>query len=375
MPDPTADLHPCPGCGIPRLLQVIGRSPCPLCADTAPLHSVGSPPIPSPPQPQSNSPNTPALPSVDPSARSTRATPTLALFSAFALGTLTGGLAASAGFVAWSHLQSLPPAESAPEFRSPIADQLKQDSSPPPSLPTPSEPISQAVPPTWENAATSGPKPDQLPPDRPVLPADHPPPPAAPNPLEAIVLHLDQPDATFTLPEEWLRPGQKVVLHGRVRELRLSGLPPRFQLDAARLAARSVSITGPPLEKVRLHLYAPEGAVACRTAVGSGTHLRIEAPGGTVRFGSANPWRSQSGDIGPEADVTILARQVQADVAVRGARTTVRIDCTPPARLHFQAIRQGAVVEYRHAPGTSRAPIQAQAETVEPSAVFRLATD
>jgi hypothetical protein len=189
------------------------------------------------------------------------------------------------------------------------------------------------------------------------------------------VLHLQQPDATYTLLEDWLQAGRQVILHGQVRELRIPRLPQGTHIDASRLTARSIYIGGPPLENVRLHLHAPQGTVTCRTAIGPGTHLRIHAPGGAVRFGSSNPWQTSHDAIGPDVELAIVAGQVQADAAIRGERTKVRIECTPPARLHLRTIEQGALVEYRHAPGTPRTPIQAQAEKVERSAIFRLVAD
>jgi hypothetical protein len=197
------------------------------------------------------------------------------------------------------------------------------------------------------------------------------PPLPPPQRQERIIARLEQPAATYTVPEEWLQPGNIIVLRGRVRELRVPHMPPHVQLDARELTAASIYVGGERLEMVQLHLHAPEGVIAFRTVIGQGTRLHIDAPGGIVRFGLANPWQELPVLIHQGAQVYVRARQLQVDGVVRDPQTRLLMDWTGPARLRLEAVEHGAQVLYRRTAEGQNTRIEAHATTVDPSATFR----
>lgn len=411
MSAPAPVMQPCPGCGMPRLADAIGRSPCPVCADTAPS-------APSAPEPRASPAADPyahlpadasvlyAAPPVPPPDKAAPP-PWRLLGLAFAAGALLGGLTVAAFRSSSSPAE--PPADA---FVSPILA-LAERSSPSPSSPAsdPSaapksdaegsqRPVRPASPET--PAKTGGEKPEGQAAEKPQEPgqpaqpgqggadkpganrpgADRPvantPEPEKPRPLpppplqrERIVVRLEQPDAAYTVPEEWLQPGKIIVLRGQVRELRIPHLPPHAELDARELTAGSIYVGGERLEMVQMHLHAPQGVVAFRTVVGQGAKLHVDAPGGMVRFALANPWQQLPVLIHRGAQVHIRARQLRVDGAIRDPQTQLHIDCTASARLWIEAVQQGAQVLYRSTAEGKKARIDARAATVDPSATFR----
>ncbi|MBA2226977.1 hypothetical protein [Thermogemmata fonticola] len=412
MSAPAPVMQPCPGCGMPRLADAIGRSPCPVCADMAP----SAPEAPAPREAPAADPyaHLPADASVlyaaaSPPPDKAARTPWRLLGLAFAAGALLGGLTVAAFRPASS---PEPPADA---FVSPIvalaersppaspvvsdppagktADSAEKTPSAPPA--SPEAPVGKPGEEPGGQAAAKPPAPGQ--PEKPDPPgadkpgadrpgADRPvanqPEPEKPRPLpppplqrERIVVRLEQPEATYTVPEEWLQPGRSIVLRGQVRELRIPHLPPHTELDARELTAGSIYVGGERLEMVQMHLHAPEGVVAFRTVVGQGAKLHVDAPGGMVRFALANPWQQLPVLIHRGAQVHIRARQLRVDGAIRDPQTQLRIDCTGSARLWIEAVQQGAQVLYRSATENKKARIDARAATVDPSATFRRSED
>ncbi|MCL6640994.1 MAG: cell division protein FtsQ/DivIB [Candidatus Rokubacteria bacterium] len=256
MSAPAPVMQPCPGCGMPRFADAIGRSPCPVCADMAP----SAPEAPAPREAPAADPyaHLPADASVlyaaaSPPPDKAARTPWRLLGLAFAAGALLGGLTVAAFRPASS---PEPPADA---FVSPIvalaersppaspvvsdppagktADSAEKTPSAPPA--SPEAPVGKPGEEPGGQAAAKPPAPGQ--PEKPDPPgadkpgadrpgADRPvanqPEPEKPRPLpppplqrERIVVRLEQPEATYTVPEEWLQPGRSIVLRGQVREL------------------------------------------------------------------------------------------------------------------------------------------------------------
>ncbi|MCS7022278.1 MAG: polymer-forming cytoskeletal protein [Gemmataceae bacterium] len=380
MTSPDAPLLACPGCGLPRLATDIGYHPCPVCADTTPPLPLNSPaPAPPPTDPRAALPADAAALQAAELTATHPAFPWRTAIAAFTAGTLVGGLTA---VTVWPWSTSSPAVpESAQTDGNEGTSWSFPASVPVGSVsPLPAQNTPSAIPET--TPFLPPPTPPSVPPPLPhqqplpqVQPAVFPEPdlPGGKHPpiLERLTFRIDQPEAVCTVPEEWLRPGCALVLHGRVGELRLPRIPPHFQLDARQLTARSITLSGPRIESARLHLAAPEGVVACRTDLGRDAYLCIDAPGGTVRFGAINPWQPSTLVIEQGAKVFVRARHVHIDGTVQGDRTHVQVECTPPARLRVHTVRLGAHVEYRKAPTPNDGPIDAHAITLDPSAVFR----
>lgn len=415
MSAPAPLMQPCPRCGLPRLAEAIGRFPCPVCADTAP----SAPPVPAPRETPAQDPyahlpaDASALYAVPPIPSSDKAprTPWRLVGLAFVAGAFLGGLTVAAFRPSTSPSESpadafVSPvvalaARSSSSLRDSPADTSlspaashsstgtatdaggKTSSDRPSSSTWPAEKAGgQAAekPPEPKKPDTPAPQPpDQPEPDRPgiKMPLPDKPRPLPPPPprQERLVVRLEQPHATYTVPEEWLQPGKVIVLRGQVRELRIPPLPPHTELDARELTAGSICVTGERLEMIQMHLHAPKGVIAFRTVVGQGTKLQVDAPDGIVRFGLSNPRQQLPVLIHHGAQVHIRARQLQVDGAIRDPQTQLHMECTTPARLRIEAIQQGAQVLYRSAAEGKKARIDARAATVDPTATFRRSED
>ena len=388
-------IQPCPGCGMPRLAEAMEHSPCPLCAETTPGTPATSP-FPASPtvDPYAHLPADAAMLYAPPPPSSPHPSPRWsgrAVIIAFASGALLGGLTVAVVPIPFSDQT---PQEKADPFVSPVPTLAQVTPSTPPvasgaassfsslSPSNPTPPQSGVTPKSGKSERRNEPEgesgsPLSAPGERPDLGnAKKPAPPELPPlppPLrqERFVARLEQPHATYTIPDDWLQPGNIIVLRGQVRELRIPRLPPHVQLEAQELTARSIYVGGERLEMVRLHLHAPEGTIAFRTVIGQGTQLHLDAPGGSVRFGGVNPWQPSSVLIHQGAQVYVRARQLQVDGVVRDPQTRLLMDWTPPARLRLHAVEQGAQVLYRRTVEGGNARIEAHATIVDPSATFR----
>lgn len=385
-------IQPCPSCGMPRLAEAMEHSPCPLCAETTPgtparSPSPGSPTV----DPYAHLPADASVLYTPPPPSSPHLSPRWsgrALIIAFAIGALLGGLTVAVFPILFSDqtpqekadtlVLPVPSLAQVTPSTPPVASATASASSPssptpPPSgVPSKSGKSERRNEPEGESASplsAPGERSDLGGTKKPATPELPPLPP--PLRQERFVARLEQPHATYTVPDEWLQPGNIIVLRGQVRELRIPRLPLHVQLEARELTARSIYVGGERLEMVRLHLHAPEGTIAFRTVIGQGTRLHLDAPGGSVRFGGINPWQPSSVLIHQGAQVYVRARQLQVDGVVRDPQTRLLMDWTPPARLQLHAVEQGAQVLYRRTVEGDNARIEAHATIVDPSATFR----
>jgi hypothetical protein len=191
-------------------------------------------------------------------------------------------------------------------------------------------------------------------------PPSPPTPKVSPLPENAVLVQFDDPEAVHTVPD--LKKGERMVLRGRVKTLRVNRLDSGAILDASGLRADSVHIGGKIDGQSTLRVKAPDGVVTVTAAVGGNSVIHIDAPGGEVKF-------TRRGDaIDGGSSVTITGRNVELRGDVNGIETKVAINIPGTGSLKVAAVRGIATVEYRVAgegtPDVTTGP-------VSPTANFR----
>lgn len=345
----------CPGCGLPRADDQVGLVPCPVCAAAPAPGPPVSPPRDEPIDPIAGLPAD--VSQLDAyAARSTGASGgRLAAAVAFLAGIAVGVGGLLAGQRAWrpptaesgAHAVPAPePTDFRPSLPAPIA-----------AAPAPHEPREALTETTPES--TPEPKPE-------VKPA-----PEAPALARRVVIDLNQPEASYTVPST-VRKGEHLVLRGKVRMLRVNGLNQGAVLDASALEAGSVYVSGKIDGGSHLKINCADGVVEVPAAVAGKSRVEIDAPGGSVRFIHPTTPNKPGSSIDGGSTVTIKARTVDLRGDVGGAGTRVGVTITPNGWLRVAAVRGTAAVEYRQDDPNAREP-SASAETVAPTATFRKA--
>lgn len=342
----------CPGCGLPREDGLVGVVPCPICSSDT-VAETPSQPLPLaveiPADPIATLPADVSQMETFPTASRSRSW--LPVAAAFGLGVAVGvgGL-----FVGQ---RMTPPGQ--PEQVARI-DPASRDE---PRL-TPASSVALAPMPREYRFTTvlpitkAGPK--TVPPARPKPPPDL----LALERVEPI--HLNQPDAAYTLPR-MERKGEHIVLRGKVRMLRINGLGAGAILDASALEAGSIYVCGSIDGGSRLRINCPEGVVEVPASVGERSRVEIHAPGSSVRFVYPTTPEKPGSLIGGGATVAIMARTVDLRGDVTGKGTTVKITLTRNGSVKAAAVRGSAVVEYQ----TDDPNAPASAEVVAPTATFK----
>lgn len=345
----------CPGCGLPRAEDQIATKPCPLCnggaAVLSPLAKGNSVARPS----TSNSlVDVPADVSElnnrysEKRTRVSSAIPIIIL--AFLLGTGVG----IGGVLGWQSAYS-PDEQTHPsplerEVSNPISTQqfaARVETAPMPHLP-PSD-SAGAV----STEAVSQPK-------------------KAPPPLQfgrTMVIHLNQPEATYTVPFP-MKKGEHVVVRGKVKALRLNGLDAGAILDASDLDVASVFVSGKVDGRSNLKLNAPNGAVTIAAYVTGNSRIEVNAAGGHVRFAPPTTSGLSSSQIDGGASVTLTASTVDLRGDVDGTQTRVVATVAPGGFFKTGAVRGTATVEYAFGPGTGNAP-EVSFGTIAPTATVK----
>lgn len=243
-------LVPCPGCGLPRTAEDLASLPCPLCGG----ESVAESPAAVAPPPAMT------IPARSP-ARSSRRPLWLAVA---ALVPIAGGAAV---YLAWPKSEAELVADpSKPKSSIGVAT---VEAAPRPRL-------SVAVPPPKLVAVA---KPEVAP-----FPRVASAPAIEPNlPAEGAVV-LNKPDGEYVLP---MAGGDEViVLTGEVGTLRIGPVSGRARVDASKLKAKVVVVTGRVDEEATLRVRATDRIEFAERVDGTAT-VTAEALGGTVRFATA----------------------------------------------------------------------------------------
>jgi len=185
-----------------------------------------------------------------------------------------------------------------------------------------------------------------------------------------VVVPINQPDAVYTIPRPVDR-GEHLVLRGQVRMLRVNGLESGAILDASKLEAGSIYVSGTIEGGSCLRIRCADGVVEVPASVSGRSRLEIDAPGSSVRFTHPTTSEKAGSRIDGGSTVVIIGRTVHLRGDVAGAGTVVRVALTRSGSLKVAAVRGTAVVEYRAVNQQSPDP-PASAEVVEPGATFRI---
>jgi hypothetical protein len=330
---------------LPREEAQVGAVPCPVCDATYSAPAIAPPAVATPaaPDPTANLPADASQLHAAPAVASANAG-RVGWVMVFALGVGVG----VGGVLGWQAA-----------FRPGKADRETAQAEPPAPKPAakpgvvvaplPHEPVARKAEPKVE------PTPEPKKPDPPAPPA-----PKFAVPENAVVVALDDPAATHTVPV--LRKGERIVLRGRVKTLRVNGLDAGAILDASALRADNVHVGGKIDGRSTLRVNAPDGVVRVLAPVGGKSEVRIDAPGGEVKF-------TRGGDaIEGGSTVTITGRNVELRGDVNGIETKVAVNIPGTGSLKVADVRGIATVEYRVA-GDGTPEVTAGA--VSPTAHFR----
>jgi hypothetical protein len=309
---------PCPGCGLPREAELVGRVACPVCADADP-----TPPVESRRAPAQAYDPTRGLPTdvselnrVKPAAPRRSWSPVPLLFVA--------GLAAGAlGLWGWQSFTPSPDSPTAPE----VAVVLPQPAPSPSPKPVPSKPLEVAPMPRMYVA---------------VAPMPHSPfrPPPPPR-----VTRVDHPNAVYT-PQ--VPPGATVTLKGKAKELRVPPLERGATLDATELEVESVFV-GRVESGSKLKIGAVKGVVTFQKKIDGGSTVEVNAPKGTVRFAVPTSSREDGSRIAGGSVVRVTARFTTFLGQIAGRDTLVAVTVTRGGALGFVEMDGPCRLEYRKA--------------------------
>lgn len=339
----------CPGCGLPRVESELNVMPCPVCESASAPEVVPPPRVrvlvePDRVTARSSDDNRPTTSL--PAARSH--TPRLILVSAaFVLGTAVG----VGGVLGLQSLTHKPPEQPEPvertvyePIRPPAAlEPLHTPVAPMPRERTPIHAVETAPPPRVARQS--------LPPGR------------------ITTVELNEPDATYVVPIP-LKKGEHVVLRGKVKALRVTGLDLGAVLDATGLEAETINIGARIDGRSTLKLNAPNGVVHFGGWVGGGSVVEVNAPGGEVKFVYPTTDAKPGSKIDGGAAVSITSRFVEFKGDITGTDTFVSVTLTRNAWLKLASVRDHATVEYRSQPGVRSEP-DVTVGTVAPTAKLR----
>lgn len=338
----------CPGCGMPRAADLIDETPCPVCGESPLIAEDFEPepelePIATKP-PQAHNPA-----SALPADASELAAHRPASAGSFAVGRLGVGLlfgfvlgaaAGVGGVLAWQGGFAVSPGEAA-DNTTPAGPSVSH--MPPGSPAVAVAPAPREVPPR-----TSEPNALPIPPASPPNPEPEPKPVQAPPPPgRAVVIEVNEPDGTYTLPFP-TRAGQHIVLKGKAKVLRLASVEGGSTVDASALSAGQIHVS-----KIdggsTVKLNAPDGVVTFAGKVDGRSVVEVNAPGGEVLFSIPTNGQQEGSKIDGGSKVSITAKQVSIRGDIGGPATRVSVVLTRSGMLRVSTVQGTAVVEYRSA--------------------------
>ncbi len=168
------------------------------------------------------------------------------------------------------------------------------------------------------------------------------------DPKIAPMRHFDQPDDMAALPD--LNSGDRVVLTGKVRTLRIGSVNGKGSIDASGLIAEEIVITGDLNGEAVVTLNSPGGKVTLGGYVGGVSKLTVIAPGGEVIV------LADSGRLTGSAVTTVTAKRLNvAGKLLGGARLNATL--TTGGSLKLTTTEEGAIVTYKKAVASDPAVI------------------
>lgn len=338
---------PCPGCGLPRA-QDQASQPCPVCA-AGPATTLAPAPVakkPSGPDP------TAGLPTDVASMNSVGATgggfpAWFGWVAVFLFGIATG----AGGILGWQASRKPTPTDD-------TASAPRNEPRPLPPIPTPVK-KTEIAPLPHEPKPIPDPEPEPPPPD---------PKNIQPPPDRQVIVELNQPNGTYTIPFS-MKKGERIVVKGKIGSLRAHALDSGAVLDASGLEAGQIYIGGKIDNGSTVKLNSPNGKVTIAASVVGKSNLEINAPGGDVLFSAATTPNRPGSAIDGGSIVAITARTADLKGDINGSTTKVTVNLHRAGTLKIVAIRGTATVEYRVGEGKGMPDVSAA--FVSPAASFK----
>lgn len=159
------------------------------------------------------------------------------------------------------------------------------------------------------------------------------------NPKIEPKRHFDHPDDTAKVPD--LNTGDRVILTGRVRVLKLGSVNGKGVLDASGLVAEEVIVGGDLSSDAQVLVSAPNGTVKVNGFVTGASRLTITAPGGEVIV-------EGSGRLSGGPRVTIAAKRLEVKCPMSGT-ARVSVTLTAGGALKLGLMEENATVAYKKA--------------------------
>jgi hypothetical protein len=356
---------------MPRAEELVANTACPICGHVGlPTEEL----VEEPPAPAAATP--PPAPAV---ARNPIATGRV--IAAGVLGFVVGTAAGVAGLLGWQATvgsrQHAVAADNPPARTDPAPTDNSGGSRPPLAtanepIPAPRETVARSAPPADPPAPLPAPvvnppkeQPIALgPPAKPERDPANPFRPAAPPAMK-----LDNPGGVA---EPTVRPGGNLVLRGKVRLLRVSGLESGATLDASDLEAEEVVVVGKIDGASKLWVKAPNGRVTFRARIDGRSRVGVEAPGGSVAFvpeGAADGAKIDGG-----AQVEIKAKSVRLGT-IGGDGTRVVVSITAGGSLAFREVVGPSRLEYGTADPEDPEPSVTRGKVASPAVVKKVPWD
>jgi hypothetical protein len=172
------------------------------------------------------------------------------------------------------------------------------------------------------------------------------------DPKIAPVRHFDQPDDTAALTD--VNTGDRVVLTGRLRGLRVGSVNGKGSIDASRLTVEEVVIAGDINSEAVVKLNAPGGKVTVGGFVLGAPKLTVTAPAGEVLI-------AKSGRVSGASVLTITAKRFEALGRIAGA-ARVNLVLSAGGSLKLTTMDERAVVTWRKALPSHPRPVVEKGE-------------
>jgi hypothetical protein len=159
--------------------------------------------------------------------------------------------------------------------------------------------------------------------------------------------HFDHPHDTAALPD--LNTGDRVILTGKVRVLRIGSVNGKGFLDASGLVAEEVIVTGDLNSEAQVLVNAPNGKVTVGGFVLGNVKVTVIAPGGLVVFAS-------TGRLTGGSTVTVTAKRLELNGPASGG-TKVNVTLLAGGSLKVVKAEEGATITYKKAAANDAEPV------------------
>ncbi len=324
----------CPGCGMPRAVELFDEKPCPVCDTVLPMAGEIEPEF------VTSSERSPAAARLPADASELAAYPMPRLPMGWvAVGLLVGfsigAMAGAGGLYAWQS-----------DFRFSQEDPTETAAAVPVQLPSPEPPPQpqqpDSHPPAQPEKSTSNYSPPSTGPETVVVPQPMGvPPPAG----QAVVIEVNEPNGEYSLPFPTVH-GEHVILKGRAKSLKLAAVDGGASVDASGLVAAEIVVDRVDGNST-VKLNAPEGQVTFAGKVDGKSTVVVHAPGGLVRFPNATVTGQAGSKIDGSSRVSITAKRVELRGDINGQATRVTVVLTRAGALRVATVQGTAVLEYR----------------------------